>query len=101
MKIRLYPTEDVQTAEYFAATTKVPPGADQPRSFTVIEFKIPRDLAQDMGLLKRAPIGQFRQAPFIQPGTSPYEVVLREQYIPTFNQALSEGSITVRRLRIR
>jgi hypothetical protein len=93
--------EDAQTAEFFAVTTKTPPGSDVPRSFTVIEFTIPRNLAEDLGLLNRTLIGSYRDAPMIQPGVSPYEVILYEADIHAFNQALDDGLIIARRLRLR
>jgi len=98
-----YFAEDFATAEYFSfeSIAKYPASLDVPKSLSVIEFKIPKSLAKEMGLLKRHPIGSTEGLPFVDiSGGTGFERILSGKNIKKFNEALKEGKIIVRRKKI-
>ncbi|MFP4441259.1 MAG: hypothetical protein ACLFVO_28840, partial [Chloroflexaceae bacterium] len=98
------PPFDLQSAESWAVGAIN--SSSQARSFTVIRFDIPGNLARDLGLideagtLKRIPVGQYRDASF-QDLPDPYEIVLTGDHIDSFNQALLEGHVIFQRYRLQ
>ena|GEM_PF-1727648 len=102
-QVPTYLAEDYQTAYYFArehiGKVDVPHIA---KSITVIEFKIPEEIAESLniGAESRRVIGQYAELRFPDiPGSTGYERVLTD--IQKFNEALKEGTIHVRRKRTR
>ncbi len=51
-------------------------------------------------ITKRDLIGEYRGVPFTQPGDSPNELILKGGNIDLFNEALKEGRITAKRLKV-
>jgi RHS repeat-associated protein len=89
--------EDASTAFHFGREAAAGTGA---RSVTAIEFTMPRSLAQDLGLLNRNVLGEFRGAcPLDIPGGTGFERIMTGGNIDAFNQALRNGTISTRRLR--
>ena len=91
-----YFAEDFSTAEYFAfeSIAKYMPDQQTPKSLTVIEFKIPKQLAGDMGLFKRNPIGAMEGMPFVDiAGGTGFERILSGEGLKKFNDALRQGII--------
>lgn len=94
--------EEAKSAEYFALTTKIPRGQMLPQSFTTIIFDIPTELAMELGLFKRYLIGEYRQAPSIQPGESPYErILIGQERIQIFNDNLKNHRIYTYRWQLK
>jgi RHS repeat-associated protein len=95
--------EDFVTAEWFANESVVKYGYGQtlPKSFSVIEFRIPAKLAADLGLLKRSIIGQATELRFVDiAGSSGFERILTSKNLARFNNALRKGEILVRRKKL-
>ncbi len=66
-----------------------------------MEFRIPKQLANELGLLKRKPIGSTEGLPFVDIfGGSGFERILSGQNIQKFNEALKQGRISVRRKKL-
>lgn len=72
-----------------------------PQSFTVMKLKVPRALAEEVGLHEPQLIGTARELPAIQPGDSPFERVLTLDKLDVFNDALINGQIDVQRLKVK
>jgi hypothetical protein len=87
--------EEFETAAHFARE-----GA-QGRT-TVMRFTIERNLADELGLMDRALLGEARGLRWvdIQGGTG-FERILMGDNIRLFNEALENGAITVQRLQVR
>jgi len=93
----VYFAEEFNTATHFAREAAARTGA---RSINTLEFKIPRDLAQKLGLMEREVLGAARGAkPIDIPGGSGFERILSGSSVEAFNEALANGTIVVRRLR--
>jgi RHS repeat-associated protein len=89
--------EDLETGRFFARTIKTIPGKTPATKFTVIEFTMDESLLD--ALTRRGIIGEYRDAPLIQVGHSPYERILIGPKIDKFNEALKAGLIRFRRLK--
>jgi hypothetical protein len=98
--------EDFNTAEYFGITKLADSTSpNQAKSVSVIEFKIPKQLATELGIgsENRRIIGALEDlfTPDIAGGTG-YERVLNSvTNLQVFNQALKTKTISVRRMRVR
>lgn len=98
-----YFAEDFPTAEYFAfeSLAKYTSYQQIPKSMSVIEFRIPKQLIRNTDLFRRSPIGAAEGMPFtdISGGTG-FERILSGEGLKKFNDALGQGIISVRRRRL-
>ena len=97
--------EEVSTARHFAFEKSSQTIPHQPSALTVIEFQVPRSLANDVGIAfpDRLPLGEHFNLPFVDiAGGSGFERILTSpSAVARFNEALKSGVIKPRRLRIR
>jgi hypothetical protein len=69
---------------------------------SVFALALPQSLAQDLGLTSRRVLGEFRgAAPIDIPGGSGFERILSGGNIDVFNQAVRNGQISVKPLKVR
>jgi len=104
-KAPVFLAEDYNTARYFAFEKLAALVPNQPKSLTVVEFKIPTQLANDLGIGQdsRSVIGVFEELRFPDiPGGTGHERILRNLTdVQRFNDVLKAGQIKVRRQRVK
>ncbi|MBI4852005.1 MAG: RHS repeat-associated core domain-containing protein, partial [Acidobacteria bacterium] len=94
---KVFFSEDFATAKEFA---RIGGGIfNGAKSFTVIEFTIPKQLSINLGLNIRYYLGFARGLRPISVGTG-YERILESEFVPAFNAAFQSNIITARRIKL-
>jgi hypothetical protein len=90
--------DDFATAKFFGEYRIAETGES---AGMVLRYNVPKSLAEDLGLTVRLELGEMRGAsPVDIPGGSGFERILSGGNIDVFNQAVRDGQITVKPIRI-